>query len=118
MAAQNSTPGEWVVSMADGCSGVLDLGYRIPCCRHDERYFYGGDEHDKAYADDLFYLDMQDPRYVRSSFWRWMARHGLARERWAAVRFVTINYPPGHRLRRRADDSIEAFNWLGPGMPA
>ncbi len=117
MAKQNANPGPWDDSMADGCSGVLDFGFGIPCCRHDLRYYYGGPSpDDKSHADDLFYLEMQDPRYVPSRFWRWMARRGMARIRWTGVRFTTYNYPPGHRLRRNQDDSIEAFNWLGPGM--
>lgn len=115
MAKQNAVPGPWSDSMSDGCSGVLDLGYRISCARHDHRYFVGGDADDKSFADNEFYLDMQDPRYTKSKFWRFVARNGLARIRWVGIRFATYNYPPGHRLRRENDDSIEAFNWLGPG---
>ena len=113
MAAQNANPPPWDDSMSDGCSGAPDYGYKIVCKRHDHRYFLGGDETDKAFGDDKFYLEMQDPRYVKSWFWRAVARGGLARVRWAGLRFITINYPPGHRLRRLADDSREVFNWLG-----
>lgn len=115
MAKQDRNPGPWNDSMSDGCSGVPDYGYKVPCARHDRRYFIGGDADDKAYADDQFYLEMQDPRFVKSGFWRFVARNGLARTRWVGIRFATYNYPPGHRLRRASDDSIEAFNWLGPG---
>ena len=113
MAKQDANPGKWDDSMADGCSGVLDLGFLIPCRRHDHRYFLGGDEVDKAFGDDKFYLEMQDKRYVPNWFWRTAAKCGMARERWVGIRFLTYNYPPGHRLRRNEDDSIEAFNWLG-----
>ena len=113
MAKQNANPPRWDDSMSDGCSGVLDLGYKIVCERHDHRSYLGGDETDKAFTDDKFYLEMQDPRYVKSRFWRAVARGGLARVRWAGLRFITINYPPGHRLRRLADNSVESFNWLG-----
>lgn len=103
--------------MSDGCSGVFNLGFLIPCRRHDHRYYLGGDADDKAYADDQLYLDMKDPRYVKW-FWRMVATAGMARERWAGVRILTINYPPGHRLRREDNGSVEAFNWLGKANEA
>ena len=67
MAAQNANPEPWDDSMADGCSGVFNLGYRKPCCRHDHRYYLGGDAEDKAFADDMMYQDMKDPRWVMVS---------------------------------------------------
>ena len=98
--------------MSDGCSGVLNLGFRKVCVRHDHRYYLGGTVDDKSFSDDKLYLEMKDPRYV-NWFWRTVAKAGMARERWAGVRIFTINYPPGHRLRREENASIEAFNWLG-----
>ena len=115
MAKQQRDPPPWQDHMSDGCSGVPNYGYRIPCLRHDIRCYYGGDADDKSLCDDLLYLEMQDPRYVESRFWRFVARNGLARTRWAGVRFITINYPPGHPNRRAPDNSLEVFNWLGPG---
>lgn len=112
MAAQNANPPPWDDSMSDGCSGVFDLGFCTPCVRHDHRYHLGGDADDKAFADDELYQDMKDPRFV-NWFWRGAATGGMARERWTGVRMLTINYPPGHRLRREENGSVEAFNWLG-----
>tara|TARA_Y100000310_G_scaffold184552_1_gene184692 strand:+ start:2249 stop:2587 length:339 start_codon:yes stop_codon:yes gene_type:complete len=110
MAHQTANPRPWVTSMADGCSGVLDLGYTVPCEKHDRAYHYGGSIEDKLVADGKFYDDMCEV----PGFWGWMARRGIARTRYIGVRWTTYNYPPGHPSRK-TDVRIEAFNWLGPG---
>ncbi len=113
MAHQTANPPEWDNSMADGCSGVLDLGYEIPCIAHDRAYHYGGTVEDKLIADGKFYDDMCNV----GGFWGFMARMGIARERYIGVRWTTYNYPPGHPQRSESI-YIEAFNWKGPGLPA
>lgn len=112
MADQTTSPLPWDDTMSDGCSGVLDLGFTKACIAHDEKYHYGGDIVAKMVADDEFYQDMVDT----SGFWGWVARRGLARERYIGVRTLTYNYPPGHSMRR-SFHKVEAWNWLGPGMP-
>lgn len=114
MAKQDANPPPWDDSMSDGCSGVFNLGYTKPCKNHDRKYHVGGTVEDKLLADDELYDDM----CATPGFWGWMARHGMARERYIGVRFFTYNYPPWHPRRRKSDDSIEAFNWLGPGPKA
>ena len=110
VAKQDPRPPPWDDSMADGCSGVPDLGCTIPCKNHDHKYHVGGTVEDKLIADGEFYTDMCNT----PGFWGWIARHGLARERYIAVRWLTYNYPPGHP-NRSEENYIEAFNWLGPG---
>ncbi len=112
MAAQDPNPGPWDDSMADGCSGVLDLGFLEPCNRHDERYHFGGTVEEKLIADGEFYAGMCAVKGI----WGWYARHGGARIRYSGVRFTTYNYPPQHP-QRSSGNFIEAWNWLGPGLP-
>ncbi len=111
MAKQDLNPPPWDDSMADGCSGVLDLGFIVACNKHDMKYHFGGSVEDKLIADGEFYDDM----CATPSFWGWMARRGLARVRYSGLRFATYNYPPGHR-KRSNQQYVEAWNWLGPGM--
>jgi len=96
--------------MGDGCSGVLDLGFTDACNKHDKAYHFGGTVEDKLIADGRFYDDMCDT----PGFWGWVARHGVARERYIGVRWATYNFPPNHpeRLDRNL---IEAWNWKGHG---
>ena len=110
MARQDPNPPPWTPGSGDGCTGVLDLGYTIPCDNHDRKYAEGGTVEDKLIADGEFYDDM----CATKGFWGWAARHGIARVRYVGVRFATYNYPPGHPARRK-DILVEAFNWLGPG---
>ncbi len=109
MADQTATPGRWIPGSGDGCSGVLDLGFKKACDKHDKAYAAGGTVEDKLIADGDFYTDM----CATPGFWGIYARHGGARIRWSGVRFTTYNYPPGHPQRGHA--LVEAFNWLGPG---
>ncbi len=97
--------------MSDGCSGVCDFGFTRACIDHDRKYHYGGGVVDKLRADDEFYSDMCET----PGFWGWMARHGMARIRYAGVRNLTYSYPPGHPNRIDTGSRAEAFNWLGPG---
>ncbi len=113
MASQDPNPPPWKDSMSDGCSGVFNLWFKVPCTRHDHRGYLGGDADDKAFADDKLYLEMMDPRYVKSWIGRAVAKAGMAREGCAGVRIFAINYPPGHRLRRADEGALEVFNWLG-----
>lgn len=113
MAKQDPNPPMWDDSMSDGCSGVIDLGFKVPCAKHDEKCHYGGSVEDKLIADGEFYSDMCDT----PGFWGWVARHGVARIRYNGVRFLTYNYPPNHPARSRATGLVEAWNWEGPGYP-
>ena len=109
MAKQDPNPPPWQDGMGDGCSGVLDFNAGPVCDRHDERYYYGGGVSDKLEADDEFYLGM-----IALGFpWTW----GLAKIRYDGVRKLTYSYPPGHPMRSDFFPRVEAFNWLGPGMP-
>ena len=110
MARQDPNPPPWDDSMADGCSGVVDFGYTWACNRHDRAYHYGGTVEDKLIADGQFYDDM----CATPGFWGWLARHGVARERYIGVRWTTYNYPPGHPARSESI-YVEAWNWIGPG---
>jgi hypothetical protein len=110
MAKQDANPPPWDDSMANGCSGVLDLGFTAECNQHDAEYHVGGTVEDKLVADGNFYDNMCN----KSGFLGWLARHGLARTRYIGVRWITYNYPPGHP-KRKTDIRVEAFNWLGPG---
>ena len=113
MAEQDRNPPPWEPGMGDGCSGVMDFGFKKACDNHDERYNCGGTIENKLAADGAFYDDMCDPKVV-GRYWAWMGRHGWARIRYNGVRWTTYNYPPGHS--DRSDGKyVEAFNWLGPG---
>lgn len=111
MAKQDANPPPWDNSMADGCTGVLNLWFTKACNKHDERYHAGGTVEDKLFADGEFYSDMCKTPGIGG----WLARHGIARERYIGVRWTTYNYPPGHHARSEDESYIEAFNWLGPG---
>jgi len=112
VAKQDTDPPLWADTMCDGCTGVLDYGYREACCVHDRAYHYGGTWSDKLAADDQFYKDMCNT----PGFWGWMARFYLARRRYLGVRWLVYNFPPGHPNRSEGN-YFEAFNWLGPGLP-
>ena len=109
MAEQNATPPTWKPGMGDGCSGVLDFNAGPVCDIHDERYYYGGGVADKLEADDEFYSGLMALGFP----WTW----GLAKIRYDGVRKLTYSYPPGHAMRSDFFPRVEAFNWLGPGMP-
>ena len=111
MAPQNPNPGPWHDFMSDGCTGVLNLGYKIPCTRHDEAQHRGGTVAEKLAGDDRFHADM----CARPGFWGWAARHGIADIRYHVVRKVTYNYPPGHPMRSNFP-KLETWNWL-PAYP-
>ena len=113
MAKQDYNPPPWNDSMSDGCSGVLDLGYSIPCRNHDRAFHYGGTVRDKKIADWNLYIDM----WTVKGFWGWVARRGLARVRYWGVRWLTYNYPPWDPARVKFPFRLERFNWLGPGSP-
>ena len=97
--------------MGDGCSGVFDYGYKKACDRHDKAYHEGGGIVDKLIADGKFHRDM----CATPGFWGWMAREYIADRRYAGVRMLTFNYPPGHPERVDFPGRVEAFNWKGPG---
>lgn len=113
MAKQDPNPPPWHDNMADGCSGVVDLGFTEECNTHDKKYHFGGTVEEKLIADGEFYSDMCN----KKGFLGWLARRGLARERYIGVRWLTYNYPPGHKARSRATGLVEAWNWEGPGFP-
>lgn len=98
--------------MADGCSGVVDLGFTQACNNHDRKYHFGGSVEDKLIADDDFYEDM----CATPGFWGFIARRGVASIRYHGVRMLTYNYPPGHKKRSLRHGMVEAWNWAGPGI--